>query len=153
MLVWREFAAARPDLADAGRDMFYQHGLGLGFLATTRPDGGPRVHPMCPLLTQDGLYAFIVPGPKLRDLRRDGRYALHCETFAPPRHDDAFYLTGKVREHDDRALWSTLTEQFLRERNMDAPWEGFDRQTLVEFLIDRCLLTVTAKGHTIWRAK
>src|SRR5258706_8049524 len=25
-------------------------------------DGGPRLHPICPLLTEQGLYAFIVPG-------------------------------------------------------------------------------------------
>lgn len=65
--------------------MFYEHGLGLGFLATTRPDGGPRVHPICPVLAGN-LYAFIVPGPKLADLRRDPRYryALHSEIFPPP---------------------------------------------------------------------
>ena len=76
--------------------MFYEFGLGLGFLATTRLDQGPRVHPICPVMDGDGLYAFIVPGPKLRDLERDGRYALHSETFPPPNQDDAFYVTGTV---------------------------------------------------------
>jgi hypothetical protein len=25
--------------------------VGLAFVATVRPDGGPRVHPMCPVIT------------------------------------------------------------------------------------------------------
>ena len=94
MLTWKQFSAVRPDLATLGGSLLYEHGLGLGFLATTRPDGGPRVHPVCPVLTDAGLYLFVVPGPKLRDLRRDGRFALHCETYPPPRHDDAFSKTA-----------------------------------------------------------
>ena len=84
MLNWAAFAEERPDLAEFGQEMLYGQGIGLAFLATSRPDSGPRVHPICPLLSNGGLYGFIVPGPKLRDLRRDGRYALHSETFAPP---------------------------------------------------------------------
>ena len=61
MLPWPEFAALRPDLAEAGHALLYQFDVGLGFLATTRADGGPRVHPMCPIVTEAGMYAFIVP--------------------------------------------------------------------------------------------
>lgn len=157
-VAWGEFEKIRPDLASAGQRLFYQHGLGLGFLATVRPDGGPRVHPMCPILTPDGLFALIVPGPKLRDLRRDPRYAMHCETSPPPKIDDAFYITGIARENRDRSLWDRVAHQFLAERNLDSPWEGFEAQTLFEFTIDRCLVTMTEaedglpKGHTIWHA-
>jgi hypothetical protein len=157
MLTWKQFSAARPDLASVGGSLLYEFGdIGLGFLATTRVDGGPRVHPVCPVLDDDGLYAFVVPGPKLEDLRRDGRYALHSETFPPPRHDDAFYVTGRVQERDDPDLRRTLTAQFLRERQLAEPWPGFDEQTLVEFTIERCLITLTEArdalpaGHTVW---
>ena len=40
---------------------------------------------------------------------------------------------------------------------MDTRWPGFDDQVLFEFLIDRCLLTLTQPrdgfhaGHTIWK--
>jgi hypothetical protein len=155
---WGEFAAERPDLAAEGRALLFGHDVGLGFLATTRPDTGPRVHPICPLHRDEGLYAFIVPGPKLNDLRRDGRYALHCETFPPPQHDDAFYLTGMVTEPSDAPLRATLTAQFLAERKLDEPWPGFDAQALIEFRIATCLLTLTETrnglpaGHTVWRA-
>jgi len=158
MLGWGEFAKSRPDLATKGRDLIYEHSLGLGFLATVRPDGGPRVHPICPVLTDDGLYGFIVPGPKLEDLRRDSRYALHTETFPPPHHDDAFYVTGRATWVQDATLRRSLTRQFLSERDLDAPWEGFEAQELIEFKLDGCLLTLTQaqddlpSGHTVWRA-
>lgn len=46
MATWGEFCGLRPDLAKAGQ---------------------------CPIIHGDGMYAFIVPGPKQRDLHRDGR--------------------------------------------------------------------------------
>jgi hypothetical protein len=159
MFTWCEFKAACPDLAAKGGSLLYEGGrIGLGFLATTRSDGGPRVHPICPLLTDDGLYAFIVPGLKRDDLHRDGRYALHSETFPPPHHDDAFYITGRAMAIDDPALYQSLKQQFLAERDMPEPWPDFDTQELFEFKIDRCLLTLTEAegtfpaGHTTWRA-
>lgn len=155
---WGDFAAARPDLAAKGRNLLYEAGrIGLGFLATIRNDGGPRVHPICPLLTDDGLYAFIVPGPKREDLHRDARYALHSETFPPPHHDDAFYVTGTAILIQDQLLRETLTRQFLAERDLETPWEGFEDQELFEFRMNRCLLTLTEAegdfpaGHTFWR--
>jgi hypothetical protein len=156
MLTWPAFCSTRPDLAAQGRKLFYEHGIGLGFLATIRSDGGPRVHPICPILTEGGLYGFIVPGPKLLDLHRDPRYSLHSETFPPPDHDDAFSMTGVVRWVRDERVRSTLARQFLAERQLTEPWPGFDQQELVEFTFDRCLLTLTnardglSDGHTVW---
>jgi hypothetical protein len=157
MLTWGEFRSARPDLAAAGRGLLYNFGIGLGFLATVRPDGGPRVHPVCPILTEDHLFVLIVPGPKLNDLRRDGRFALHSETVPPPRQDDAFYLTGMVAEVTDASLWEQVASQMLAERELETRWPGFENQVLFEFLLDRCLLTLTEPrdglpaGHTVWR--
>jgi hypothetical protein len=59
MLRWTEFQRVRPDLAEAGRRLLYQFGVGLAFLATLRADGGPRLHPMCPLVTDDALLGFL----------------------------------------------------------------------------------------------
>jgi hypothetical protein len=96
---WAEFEAAAPELADQGRGLFYQFGVGLGFLATVREDGGPRLHPVCPVITSSGLYVFVVPSPKRGDLRREGRYALH--SFPPVEVDDEFYATGRATEVQD----------------------------------------------------
>ena len=72
MVSWRVFTQQQPDMAAQGTSLLYQHGVGLGYLATSRHDGHPPVHPMCPLITDDGLFAFIVPSPKQRDLKRSG---------------------------------------------------------------------------------
>ena len=55
MASWAEFEMAAPELSDEGKRLFYQFGVGLGFLATIREDGGPRLHPVCPVIAADGL--------------------------------------------------------------------------------------------------
>jgi hypothetical protein len=157
MITWTEFEKREPDLAAAGREQFYQHGLGLGFLATVRRDGGPRVHPVCPVISSHGLHLVVTPGPKLADLRRDGRYSLHSETLPPPREDDGFAVTGRAREVADIALRAAIREQVEAERDGRA-WEGFDEHALFELGLERCLLMLTQpgetfqKGPTIWKA-
>jgi len=116
MITWIEFERQQPAFASAGRRQFYQVGIGLAFLATVRPDGGPRVHPVCPVISDAGLHLLIVPGPKRQDLRRDGRYALHSETCPPPRQDDGFAVTGRVREVTDPAVQRVVRAQVLTER-------------------------------------
>jgi hypothetical protein len=157
MATWGEFRSMRPDLAAAGHRLFYNFGIGLGFLATVRSDGGPRVHPICPILTDDHLYGLILPGPKLNDLRRDRRFALHSETCPPPNQDDGFYVTGVPAEVTDPSTWEQVASQFLAEREVESRGPGFEEQVLFEFLLDRCLLTLTQPrdglpaGHTIWK--
>ena len=104
-LRWSQFAVAAPALAAEARRLFTSHGVTLGFVATVRADGGPRVHPVCPLFHEQ-LHLFVVPGPKQEDLRRDGRYALHCETYPPPTHEDAAYVTGTAVEIRDPATFA-----------------------------------------------
>jgi hypothetical protein len=101
MATWEEFAAAAPEMAAAGRRLIYQYGPGLAYLATVRPDGGPRLHPVCPVVTAEGLWVFVVPSPKGSDLERDGRYALHA--LLPEEVEEEFYVTGRARRVDDPA--------------------------------------------------
>jgi hypothetical protein len=153
---WGGFAAAEPGLAETGRALLYQFGVGLAFLATVRPDGGPRVHPICPLISDAGLFAFLIPSPKRNDLERDGRYALH--SFPADDNEDAFWLTGVAHPVGDVDLRDALEAQFLAERSLATLPEGFDRQRLFAFEIERCLYTRTIghgdpqPRHTIWRA-
>ena len=153
MASWDEFEQTQPDLAAAGRALLYQFGVGLAFLATVRRDGGPRVHPMCPLIHAGGLFAFIVPGPKQADLRRDGRYALH--SFPCPDNEDAFYCTGRAAAEDDPVTRRVLADLFVTERD-GVPVPAPDHE-LFRFGIDTCLLTRTtghgdfAPQHTTWK--
>ena len=100
---WGEFAAEQPDMAEAGRALIYQFRVGLGYLATVRKDGGPRVHPVCPVIAHGGLYVFIGNhSPKVHDLRRDGRFALHA--FPHPEVDDEFYVSGRAKRVDEQTI-------------------------------------------------
>jgi hypothetical protein len=153
---WSDLRCAEPELAEAGRALLYQHGVGLAYLATVCVDGSPRVHPICPLFFDDRLFAFIIPSPKQRDLNRDGRYALH--SFPRANDEDAFFVTGTASRVTDPVLRAVLSEQFVAERAQFGVPRPADDHLLFEFGVDRCLLTRTS-GHgdvnarkTLWRA-
>jgi hypothetical protein len=153
-VTWGEFERAEPGLAEAGRALLYQFGVGLAFLATVRRDGGPRVHPMCPLIHDGGLYAFIVPVPKQADLHRDGRYALH--SFACEHNEDAFYCTGRAAAVHDPATRRALADLFVTERSASAIPAPAANHHLFSLGLERCLLTRTtghgdpSPQHTFW---
>jgi Pyridoxamine 5'-phosphate oxidase len=98
---WAELEAGAPELAARGRERIYRFGPGLGFLATVRTDGAPRLHPICPAIVDGGLWTLVGPSPKRADLTRDGRYALH--SFPDPDVDDEFTVMGTARRVDDPA--------------------------------------------------
>lgn len=136
MVTWNEFAATEPELAQAGRSLLFQFGgVGLAFLATVRRDGAPRLHPVCPVLSNDHLFVLITPtSPKRHDLRRDGRYAL--QTFPQPKPgSDEFYVTGKALPVEDSAMRATV----LR----DAKHMADASEIVFELWIDRVM-------HTRW---
>ena len=153
MATWAEFEAAAPEMAAAGRALLYQFGPGLGYLATVRKDGGPRLHPFCPAIAEGGIFGLIIPSPKQDDLLRDGRYALH--TFPKPDGDDEFYLTGTARRVDDPARRAAVLAAYL---STGATSEG--TETFFEFDIERALLAIYPKRgdgpgwpptYTTWR--
>jgi hypothetical protein len=156
MISWSDFKAQQPELADQGAELLYHFGVGLAFLSTVRADGGPRLHPICPLFSDSGLYAFIVPSPKRADLHRDGRYAMH--SFPLEDNEDAFYLSGVASYVTHPEVRDALGRQFADERSEFAtPPPGAD-QHLFEFHIQAAMVTRTtghgdpSPQHAIWRA-
>jgi hypothetical protein len=135
MVGWKDFAAAAPELAGQGSALLTQFGVGLAFLATVRGDGAPRLHPVCPVLSGDGLYVLITPAsPKCGDLIRDGRYAL--QTFPQPKPgSDEFYVAGRARLVEDEAARAAV----LR----DARHRADASETTFELQIERVM-------HTTW---
>ena len=130
MASWSEFTAAEPQLASAIRALLLQYGPGMGYLATVRRDGSPRVHPVSPVITDEGLYCFVVRSPKRHDLDRDGRYALH--SFPPEESDDEAFVSGRaVRVTDPRVI--TRLAGALRA-SADVDWR------LYELLIESATL-------------
>jgi len=133
MATWSELEQGDPALAAAGRKLMYQFGIGLEYLATVRRDGGPRVHPFCPIQIEGRLYGLIGPSPKQRDLLRDGRFAIH--TFPMPDRDDEFYLTGRAIRRDDAPLTECVRKAFLATGGTSSGDE-----MLFEFDIEHVLL-------------
>jgi hypothetical protein len=75
MTTWGVFAAAEPELAGFVAERLLAR---PAYLATIRPDGAPRVHPVTPIVTAEGLFVFMEPtSPKGSDLRERGHFALH----------------------------------------------------------------------------
>jgi hypothetical protein len=153
---WSAFMQREPDLATQGRSLLYQHGVGLAFIATVGVDSRPRVHPVCPLITDEGLFAFIVPSPKQRDLSRTGAYALH--SFPCPTNEDAFYVTGQAAVVTDTERRNALERQFVAERDVIGVAPPSMDDVLFEFDVDSCVLTRTtghgdpSPSHRIWHA-
>jgi pyridoxamine 5'-phosphate oxidase-like protein len=108
VLRWGEFALEAPQIAGPAEDLL--RAFTLAFVATIRPDGWPRVHPLTVTLHDGGLYVFVVPStPKLADLERDDRYALHSfprfrEGTLATYVDDEFTCSGRAVRIDDREL-------------------------------------------------
>jgi hypothetical protein len=136
MVSWNQFASENPDLARVGEGLLFQFGVGLAFIATVRKDGAPRLHPVCPVLSQDRLYLLVTPtSPKRYDLLRDGRYAL--QSFPPPREEsEEFYITGRARLISDP---DTRQRVFRDSKHMAREDEVF-----FELLIERVM-------HTTWK--
>ena len=135
MVRWSEFATAAPELASAGRGLISQFQVGLAFLATVRKDGAPRLHPVCPVFSDDDLFVLIVPtSPKRDDLLRDGRYAL--QSFPQPKAgSEEFYVTGIARPVDDRARRAAILG--------DARHMAHEAESAFELWVDRAM-------HTTW---
>jgi hypothetical protein len=75
---WKIFEERAPQMATLGIERLNRK---IAYLATLRKDGSPRLHPITPFIGNGMLFMFTEPSsPKIRDLRRDGRYALHCST-------------------------------------------------------------------------
>ena len=135
MVTWKQFTVSDPELAAKGESLLFQFGVGLAFLATIRADGAPRLHPLCPVLSNGGLYVLIAPkSPKRWDLLRDGRYAL--QTFPEARKDsDEFYFSGTAQPIGDPVIKDAVLK--------DAKHFASAEEALFELLIDRAM-------HTIW---
>lgn len=108
MISWGEFARLEPDLARFGADRLTS---GPAYLATNRRSGAPRVHPVTPILTAEGLYLFMEPtSPKGRDLRERGWFALHNGVPDNAGSGGEFYIAGSGLAVDDPDVWTLVAD-------------------------------------------
>jgi len=146
-LTWAQFAIASPELAAEVKSLFEQYGQAFGYLATVRLDGGPRVHPVSPVIADGGLFCFVTASPKRRDLERDGRYALHA--YPAESSDDEAYLAGRVRPVTDVARQARLAKN--HRASTDVNWRLFELEIEVAMVPHRDRPQEPA-AYRIWRA-
>jgi len=110
MVRWAQFEAEAPELAEVAarlwpgvialhRDAGVPGDMpcfAISYLATVRRDGGPRLHPFCPILAGGRLFAAIPrSSPKGWDLRRDPRCVIHA---LPGPGDDEFCVRATASD-------------------------------------------------------
>jgi hypothetical protein len=125
MTSWKEFAQQAPELAEFGKARFQSQ---VAYLGTLRADGGPRVHPVTPIVGEQ-LFLFMEPtSPKGKDLLRDPRYTLHCSVEDSSGGNGEFYVRGKAMLSNDPAIRAQAIAA--------SPYNPQDRYIVFVFSID-----------------
>ena len=94
-VAWDAFAASAPELAAAARGLLRRGDLDEGLLATVRGDSLPRINPVYVGFVEGHLLTVVLAGSaKLRDLREDGRFALHAHQ--DPTRPSELLLRGRA---------------------------------------------------------
>jgi hypothetical protein len=141
MATWAEFAAYAPDLAAFGAERLTQ---GVAFLATVRPDGSPRVHPVTPILGEGRLFLFMEPtSPKGHDLRRDGRYMIHSPVADQQGASGEFLVRGRATPVEHPAVRALAARA--------ASYQPADRYVLFELAVEGAISTVYEQGRPVRR--
>src|SRR5262249_52524333 len=131
---WQEFAAAAPELADFAFERLDER---IAYLATVTAAGAPRVHPVSPFIGGGHLYVYMEPtSPKVHDLARDPRYALHGTVEDNDGGEGEISLTGRARRTDDPAERAHAFET-ARAANQTP----LDRYVVFELGLERVLAT------------
>jgi len=129
---WQELANDNPDLARFGAERLLESEV--AYLATVRQDGSPRVHPVTPIIGGGKLFVFMEPtSPKGHDLRRNGRYAMHCQVADSEGGKGEFFLSGEAKLVEDAATRETAVRA--------ASYDVADRYILFELAVDHALGT------------
>lgn len=128
---WKIFESQSPDLAEFAKARLHNK---VAYLATIRKDGSPRVHPFTPIIGEGHFFVFMEPtSPKGHDLRRDGRYAVHCSVSDTSGESGEVIVTGRARFIEDteaRALAVRL-----------CPYNPAERYILFELGLESVLIT------------
>jgi hypothetical protein len=108
MTTWGAFAVAEPELAAFVAERLR---AAPSYLATVRASGAPRVHPVTPIVTPDGLYVFMEPAsPKGTDLRERRWFALHNGVPDNAGTGGEASVTGTGHPVDDSAVRATVAD-------------------------------------------
>jgi hypothetical protein len=142
---WAQFEREAPEVAEVAARLWPGplafHGkeplpedtawFAISHLGTIRRDGGPRVHPFCPILADGRLFAAIPrSSPKGWDLRRDPRCVIHA---MPGPDDDELCIRAVAREvSGDTSIRATIRAVVART-GVGGMIQSVSRDPLFEF--------------------
>jgi hypothetical protein len=145
---WSEFVEAAPDLAEVAAGLWSgivaldrdevipadTSCFAIAYLASIRRDGGPRLHPFCPILAGGRLFAAIPrSSPKGWDLRRDPRCVIHA---LPGPADDELGLRAIAHEVTDPATTAMVRNVVARSK-VGGMIESVSHDPLFEFDLEQ----------------
>lgn len=96
---WSKIEEAASQLAEFGRVRLDGK---VAYLATVQDNGWPRIHPVTPVIGGGMCFIFADPeSSKTKDLKSNGRFALHCGMTDSSGSSGEFKVTGSAREVTD----------------------------------------------------
>jgi hypothetical protein len=146
---WAQFEMQAPELAEVAARLWpgvvaLHRGaavpagvpcFAVSYLATVRRDGGPRLHPFCPILAGGRLFAAIPrSSPKGWDLRRDPRCAIHA---LPGPEDDEFCVRASACEVTDDPPARALLRAVAGASGVGGMIESVAHDPLFEFDLEQ----------------
>ena len=136
---WKIFESQAPEIAEFSKTRL--HGK-VAYLATTRKDGAPRVHPFTPIIGEGHFFVFMEPtSPKGNDLRRDARYAVHCAVTDNSGESGEVIVTGKAKFIEDPELRALAVKI--------CPYTPAERYILFEFDVENVATTEYPDGNPV----
>ena len=137
MVSWETFEAEAPEPASFVREHMH---LRVSYLATLRPDGGPRVNPVTPWFAAGRLFIRMYPASvKVRALERDPRYSLHSAVPDDDGTGGEARVFGTAAVVDDPDLLAAANE------GRSEP----DRYTVLVFDVDQVLVSTYEGDDTV----
>jgi uncharacterized pyridoxamine 5'-phosphate oxidase family protein len=138
---WKTLESRAPDIAEFSRTRLHNK---VAYLATTRKDGSPRVHPFTPIIGEGHFFAFMEPtSPKGFDLRRDNRFAIHCSVTDTSGESGEVIVTGRAKFIEDPELRALAVKV--------CPYKPAERYILFEFDPEAVTLTEYPGGQAVRR--
>jgi len=136
---WSKLESQSPDIAEFSKARLHNK---VAYLATTRKDGAPRVHPFTPIIGEGHFFVFMEPtSPKGNDLRRDARYAVHCSVTDNSGESGEVIVTGKARFIEDTELRALAVKL--------CPYKPAERYILFEFDVESVTTTEYPDGQAV----
>ncbi len=133
---WSKVESQSPEIAEFSKARLHNQ---VAYLATTRKDGAPRVHPFTPIIGEGHFFVFMEPtSPKGNDLRRDARYAVHCGVTDNSGESGEVVVTGKARYIEDSELRALAIKV--------CPYQYAERYILFEFDVESVMTTEYPDG-------